>query len=205
MSNEEKRPIAEEFEGEKLPYPAKQSDMKQQPHLDLSNYKAAGKLKDKAAIITGADSGIGRAAAIAFATEGANVAIVYNENDTDAAETKLLCEAKGGKCPVIKSDVRYKQMCFDVVERCVAEFGGLNILVNNAAFQKAQKNFEDIEEEDLRRTFETNIFGYFFMAQAALPHLHRRCDYQHGQHRRGNRRETVERCVKLSKHFWVVN
>ncbi len=168
---EEKRPMADEIEGEKLPYPAKQSEMKRQPDSDLSNYKPAGKLKDKVAIITGADSGIGRAVAIAFAMEGAKVAIVYNENDDDANVTKRLCEAKGGKCLVIKSDVRYRQMCFDAVEKCVAEFGGLNILVNNAAFQKAQKNFADIEEEDLRRTFETNIFGYFFMAQAALPHL----------------------------------
>ena len=171
MNNEEKRPMADEIEGEKLPYPAKQSDMTRQPDSDLSNYRAAGKLKDKVAIITGADSGIGRAVAIAFCKEGANVAIVYNENDDDAAETKRLCETNGGKCLVIKSDVRYRQMCFDAVEQCVAEFGGLNILVNNAAFQKVQKNFEDIEEEDLRRTFETNILGYFFMAQAALPHL----------------------------------
>jgi len=168
---EEKRPMAKDFEGEKLPYPAKQSEMKRQPDSDLSNYKPAGKLKDKVAIITGADSGIGRAVAMAFAMEGAKVAIVYNQNDTDAAETKRLCEEKGGECLVIKSDVRYRQMCFDAVEKCVKEFGGLNILVNNAAFQKAQKKFEDIEEEDLRRTFETNIFGYFFMAQAALPHL----------------------------------
>ena len=171
MNNQEERPMAEDFEGEKLPYPAKQSDMKQQPDSDLSNYRAAGKLKDKTAIITGADSGIGRAVAIAFCKEGANVAIVYNENDTDAAETKRLCELNGGQCLVIKSDVRYKQMCLDAVEKTVAEYGGLNILVNNAAFQKAQKKFEDIEEEDLRRTFETNILGYFFMAQAAVPHL----------------------------------
>jgi len=169
--SEEKRPMADEIEGEKLPYPAKQSEMKQQPDSDLSNYKPAGKLKDKVALITGADSGIGRAVAIAFAMEGAKIAIVYNENDDDAAETKRLCEAKGGKCLVIKSDVRYRQMCFDAVEKCITEFGGLNILVNNAAFQKAQKNFADIEEENLRRTFETNILGYFFMAQAALPHL----------------------------------
>ena len=168
---EEKRPMAEEFKGEKLPYPAKQSEMKRQPDSDLSNYKPAEKLKDKVAIITGADSGIGRAVAIAFAMEGARVAIVYNENDDDASETKRLCEEKGGECLVIKSDVRYRQMCFDAVGKCVAEYGGLNILVNNAAFQKAQKKFEDIEEEDLRRTFETNIFGYFFMAQASMPHL----------------------------------
>ncbi len=109
--------MADEIEGEKLPYPAKQSEMKQQPDSDLSNYKPAGKLKDKVALITGADSGIGRAVAIAFAMEGARIAIVYNENDDDAAETKRLCEAKGGKCLVIKSDVRYRQMCFDAADR----------------------------------------------------------------------------------------
>lgn len=169
--SKEKRPVAEEIEGEKLPYPAKQSEMKQQPDSDLSNYRPAGKLKDKVALVTGADSGIGRAVAIAFAMEGAKVAVVYNENDEDAAETKRLCEKEGGKCLVIKTDVRNRDKCLEAVDETVDEFGGLNILVNNAAFQKAQKNFADITEEDLRRTFETNIFGYFFMAQAALPHL----------------------------------
>ena len=171
MNIEEKRPMADEIEGEKLPYPAKQSEMKQPPDSDLSNYKAARKLEGKTAIVTGADSGIGRAVAIAFCKEGANVAVVYNENTNDAEETKRLCEPNGGRCLLIKSDVRYKQMCLDAVGKCVAEFGGLNVLVNNAAFQKVQKNFADITEEDLRRTFETNILGYFFMAQAALPHL----------------------------------
>lgn len=171
MSDLEFRPSSKEMKGEQLPYPAKQSDMKMQPDSDLSNYLPAGKLKDKTALITGADSGIGRAVAIAFAMEGAEVAILYNQNDSDAAETKRLVEAKGGKCLVIKSDVRNKQNCIDAVAKTVLEYGKLNILVNNAAFQEVQTKLEDISEEQLRRTFETNIFGYFFMAQAALKYL----------------------------------
>ncbi len=171
MSGNERRPKAKEIKAEKQPYPARQSAMKQQPDSDLSNYSAAGKLKDKIALITGADSGIGRAVAVAFAKEGAKVAILYNENTDDAQETKRLCEANGGKCLVIKSDVRNRKKCFDAVAKTVKKYGGLNVLVNNAAFQMAQEKFEDITEEQLRRTFDTNIIGYFFMAQAALEHL----------------------------------
>lgn len=169
----EKRPTADDMPqyAEKLPYPAKQADMKLQPDSDLSNYSAAEKLKDKIAIITGADSGIGRAVAIAFCKEGANVAIVYNENDEDAQETKRLCEKNGGKCLVIKKDVRQRKNCIEAVEQTVNEYGKLNILVNNAAFQMSQPSFEDITEEQLRRTFDTNIMAYFFMAQAAVKHL----------------------------------
>ncbi|RYE36824.1 MAG: SDR family oxidoreductase [Sphingobacteriaceae bacterium] len=171
MNDLEFRPSSDEMKGEQLPYPAKQSDMKMQPDSDLSNYYPAEKLKGKVALITGADSGIGRAVAIAFAMEGAEVAVLYNENDTDAAETKRLVEAKGGKCLLIRTDVRIKQNCIDAVAETAAEYGKLNILVNNAAFQKVQTKLEDITEEQLRRTFETNIFGYFFMAQAALEYL----------------------------------
>ena len=165
-------PKAKEFKGQKLPYPAKQSEMDPLPQTELSNYKPAGKLTGKVAIITGGDSGIGRAVAIGFSMEGANVAIVYNENDEDANETKQLCEKSSGKCLLIKVDVRNSKECKSAVAKTVKEFGALNILVNNAAYQLSQKKFEDITEEQLRRTFETNIFGYFFMAQAALPHLH---------------------------------
>jgi NAD(P)-dependent dehydrogenase (short-subunit alcohol dehydrogenase family) len=171
-NKKERRPEASEIKGQKLPYPAKQSEMNLAPDSDLSNYQPAGKLTGKAAIITGADSGIGRAVAIAFSMEGADVAILYNENDDDAEETKRLVESKGGKCLVIKADVRTRKNCFDAVEQTVREFGKLNILVNNAAFQKTYERLEDLEEEDMKRTFETNIFGYFFMAQAALAHLH---------------------------------
>lgn len=171
MTSAEFRPKSKDIGSQKLPYPAKQSDMKQQPDSDLSNYKPAGKLDGKVALITGGDSGIGRAVAIAYAMEGANVAIVYNENDSDAEVTRAIVEARGGRCLAIRSDVRDSAQCRGAVKRTVQEFGGLNILVNNAHFQMAQQAFEDISEEQLRRSFETNILGYFFMAQAAVPHL----------------------------------
>jgi NAD(P)-dependent dehydrogenase (short-subunit alcohol dehydrogenase family) len=171
MSNEKQRPKSGDIHGQKLPYPAKQSEMHPQPDSDLSDYKAAGKLTGKVALITGADSGIGRAVAIAFAMEGADVAILYNENDDDANTTRALVEAKGRRCLVIKSDVRDSEACRAAVKRTVDELGALNVLVNNAAYQMAQQKFEDVTEEQFRRTFETNIFGYFYMAQAALPHL----------------------------------
>jgi len=165
------RPKAEEIPGRKLPYPARQSDMDPQPDSDLSNYRPAGKLLGRRALITGADSGIGRAVAIAFAMEGADVAVLYNVNDADAAETKRLVEERGGRCELIKADVRDRAACLAAVAQTVEVFGGLDILVNNAAYQMAQPRFEDVTEEQFRRTFETNIFGYFHMAQAALPHL----------------------------------
>ncbi len=171
MSGDESRPKAEDIRGQKLPQPAKQSDMDRQPDSDLSNYRPAGKLAGKVALITGADSGIGRAVTIAFAMEGARVAILYNENDGDAQTTRAMVEAKGGECLVLKRDVRRSAECRSAVAETVERFGRLNILVNNAAYQQAQRKFEDITEEQFRRTFETNIFGYFFMAQAALPHL----------------------------------
>ena len=164
-------PKSEDIKGQKQSYPAKQSAMKPLPDNSFSNYKAAGKLIGKNAIITGADSGIGRAVAIAFSMEGANVAIVYNETDSDAEETKKQCEKHEVKCLLIKADVRNSNECKSSIKRAVKEFGGLNILVNNAAYQMAQKKFEDITEEQLRRTFDTNILGYFFMAQAVLPYL----------------------------------
>ena len=170
--SQDNRPTAKEMDGQKLPYPAKQSDMNIQPASDLKDYKAAGKLAGKAALVTGGDSGIGRAVAIAFALEGAQVAIVYNENDSDAQETQRMVAERGGRCEVIKADVRSRAACFDAVETAVRAFGGLNVLVNNAAYQVAQVGgLEDVTEAQLRRTFETNIFGYVFMAQAALPHL----------------------------------
>ncbi len=148
--------------------------MRQQPQSDLADYRAAGKLAGKRALISGADSGIGRAVAIAFAKEGADVAIVFDENVADAEETRRLVEAvPGRRCVVCRTDVRDARQCRDAVARTVDALGAIDILVNNAAYQMAQQRFEDITEAQFRRTFETNIFGYFNMAQAVLPHLQR--------------------------------
>ncbi|KUG09975.1 glucose 1-dehydrogenase [Solirubrum puertoriconensis] len=169
--DQEKRPMAADMKSEQLPYPAKQTDMRQQPDTDLSNYKAAGKLQGKVALITGADSGIGRAVAIAFAKEGADVAIVYNTNADDAEATRQAVEKEGSRALVLQTDVRSAQACRAAVERTVQELGRLNVLVNNAAFQETHERFEDVPEDVLRRTFDTNILGYMFMTQAALKHL----------------------------------
>jgi NAD(P)-dependent dehydrogenase (short-subunit alcohol dehydrogenase family) len=168
---DEQRPMAADIHGQKLPYPARQSDMVPAPDSDLSNYRPAGKLRGKVALVTGGDSGIGRAVAVAFAMEGADVAILYNVNDDDADATRRMVDATGRRCLVIKADVRDREACREAVERTVRELDGLGVLVNNAAFQMAQHRFEDVSDEQLRRTFETNIFGYVYMAQAALPHL----------------------------------
>ena len=168
-----KRPTSKEMKDhvQKLPYPAKQADMKLQPQSTLAAYQAAGKLAGKVALITGGDSGIGRAVAVAFAKEGADVAILFNENRDDATKTQQLCEAEGRKCQLLQLDVRDREQAFQAVRLVQAELGGLNILVNNAAFQMSQEKFEDIPEAQIRRTFDTNILGYMWMAQAVIPHL----------------------------------
>lgn len=171
MQNKEFRPTPDQIPGQTLPYPASQSDMTPQPDSDLSNYRAANKLEGKVALITGGDSGIGRAVAIAFAMEGADVAILYNVHDDDANVTRAAVESKGRQCLNIKGDVRDFEQCRSAVEQTVNKFGHLNILVNNAAYQMVQQRFEEITEEQFRRTLETNIFGYFYMVKASLPHL----------------------------------
>jgi NAD(P)-dependent dehydrogenase (short-subunit alcohol dehydrogenase family) len=123
------------------------------------------------ALITGGDSGIGRATAILFAREGAKLAILYLEEDRDARDTQALIEAEGSEALLIRGDVGQKQFCEQAVQQTIDRFGGLDILVNNAAEQHVQEDVIDIPEEQLEKTFRTNIFGYFFMAQAALKHM----------------------------------
>jgi NAD(P)-dependent dehydrogenase (short-subunit alcohol dehydrogenase family) len=151
--------------------PGREYEMHPRPEIQRSEYRAAGKLKGKRAIITGGDSGIGRATAVAFAKEGADLAIIYLDEHKDAEETKRLVEAEGRKCIAIAGDVGREEFCRNAIEQAVKELGGLDILINNAAEQHPQKNIEDITEEQLERTFRTNIFGYFFMVKHALKHL----------------------------------
>jgi len=130
------------------------------------------KLENKVAIITGGDSGIGKAVALHFAREGADVAIVYRVHDEDAKETKKLIEEKGKKPLLIKKDLTTEAACKEVIEEVVQKFGKLNIVVNNIAVQYPTKNIEEITEEQLLTTFQTNFFSYFFMTKHAIKHLH---------------------------------
>jgi NAD(P)-dependent dehydrogenase (short-subunit alcohol dehydrogenase family) len=134
-------------------------------------YPGSGRLKDKVALITGADSGIGRAVAALFAREGADVAILYLCEHDDAAKTRQIVEGEGRRAITIAGDIGDKQFCEKAVRQTVDQLGRLDILVNNAGEQHADKDIRDITEEQLRRTFQTNIFGMFFLTQAALPHL----------------------------------
>lgn len=142
------------------------------PRYEAPAYVGAGKLRGKVALITGGDSGIGRAVAVLYAREGADVAIVYlKEEQVDAEETRAAVEAEGQRCLLLPGDVSRASFCVKAVERTVAELGRLDVLVNNAAFQQHQPSLDDVSDEQLERTFRTNIFAYFYMARAALPHL----------------------------------
>jgi len=151
--------------------PGLESEMTPRPKAKPAKHVGSGKLRDKVALITGGDSGIGRAVAIAFAREGADVAFVYLNEHSDAEETKRLVEAEGRKCLPIAGDIGYESICRDAVERAVKELGGLDILVNNAAEQHPQEKIEEIDREQLERTFSTNVFGMFFMTKAAMKYL----------------------------------
>jgi NAD(P)-dependent dehydrogenase (short-subunit alcohol dehydrogenase family) len=151
--------------------PGEEGPMKPRAQHKRPEYKAAGKLAGKRAIITGGDSGIGRAVAIHFAKEGADVAVLYLNEHEDAKATKRLVEKEGRTCLLLAGDIGDEQFCREAVEQAVKELGGLDILVNNAAEQHPQPDIQRISAFQLERTFRTNIFSFFFMTKAALPHL----------------------------------
>jgi NAD(P)-dependent dehydrogenase (short-subunit alcohol dehydrogenase family) len=151
--------------------PGAESRLDPAPLYDAPFYIGSGKLDGKVALITGGDSGIGRSVAVLFAREGANVAIVYLGEDKDAADTASAVENEGRKALVIKGDVRDSAFCTKAVDQTVNELGQLDILVNNAAFQVHTKDITDLSDEHFDETLKTNLYGYFYLARAAVPHL----------------------------------
>ncbi|BBI32258.1 SDR family oxidoreductase [Cohnella abietis] len=151
--------------------PGIEQSMNPRPESESPLYRPSGKLQGKVALVSGGDSGIGRAVSIIYAKEGANVAVVYLNEDVDAEETKRQIEAEGRRCLLIKGDIGDNAFCTRAVDQTVNELGRLDILVNNAAEQHPQDKLEQITPDQLERTFRTNVFGMFYLSQAAIPHL----------------------------------
>jgi NAD(P)-dependent dehydrogenase (short-subunit alcohol dehydrogenase family) len=150
--------------------PGHETEMNPRPDYE-PRYPGSGRLQGKTALVTGGDSGIGRAVAVLFAREGADVAILYLNESEDAQETKRLVEREGRRCLTVAGDVGDPGFCRTAVDQVIQQFGKLDVLINNAAEQHPQKEIAEITPEQIDRTFRTNIFGYFYMVQAAMPHL----------------------------------
>lgn len=159
------------FPPQQQPPPGREFEMQPKPIYDGPAYKAGGKLVGKTAIITGGDSGIGRAVAVAFAKEGADVMIVYLLANADAAETKSAAESYGRHCETVRADLRQEPEACRVIDEAIRAFGHIDVLVNNIAVQIPQNSLSNISAEQLDDTFRTNVFSYFYMTKAALPHL----------------------------------
>jgi NAD(P)-dependent dehydrogenase (short-subunit alcohol dehydrogenase family) len=157
--------------GQHLKKPGREADLELQPMYDAPHYKGSEKLLDMAALVTGGDSGIGRAVAVLFAREGADVAVAYLDEHEDAEETRRAVEKEGRRCILLPGDVADAKFCKAAVARTVKVFGKLDILVNNAAFQEHVNAFEDLTDEHFDRTLKTNLYGYFHMAKAAVPEM----------------------------------
>jgi NAD(P)-dependent dehydrogenase (short-subunit alcohol dehydrogenase family) len=151
--------------------PGIQSKMTPVPDCGEDSYQGTGQLEGKVAVITGADSGIGRAVAIAYAREGADVLISYLSEDSDAEEVKSYVEKAGRKACLVKGDISQPQHCRDLIATAVKELGGVDILVSNAAYQMTYESLEEIPDEDWDRTFDTNVGAFFHLAKAAVPHM----------------------------------
>lgn len=159
------------YPAQKQPMPGSTRAMKPRPDHGEESYRGSGRLVGKKAIITGGDSGIGRAVAIAYAREGADLVIAYLDEDEDAAEVKALVERENRKAVLIPGDIRNPEHCRTIVRRAVEELGGLDILVNNAAHQATFSDIGDISDEEWQRTFETNIHAMFYLTKAAVAHM----------------------------------
>lgn len=159
------------FPEQKQEYPGLESEMTPQPDYGLESYRGMGRLQDRVAVITGGDSGIGRAVALAFAREGADVVISYLSEHSDAEQTVRVVQDAGRKAISIAGDITSEEHCQQIVQRAVDEFGRIDILVNNAAFQMTHESIEELSSEEFDHTFRTNVFAMYYLCKAAMPHM----------------------------------